>query len=407
MSLLDALKKKTQLAADTASLSEIRRFKLDHATNNQTLIRQAITSPEYQAMVTLAKNKGNGEPDLFYDHLLVAIGSAILNEIPGTLSTQIDPQLTFDTKKILARCRRLISLFDDAGADCKRVILKIPASWEGISAAKILEKEQIRCNITLIFSLFQASAAFEANATMIAPYVGRVSDWFAAHVPHRNVNADPGVHFVQQILAHAKQLGCGTQVMAASFRSIEQIMNLVQSHYLTIGPKLLASLLEQPNIASPAIESTPVAEPQVYRNRSSSVNLDSARQSQIEAADATEGAVYLRSEEQVKQPWLRTGSERRSPSPSGKGEDEDRFGCGNTRRFGEPSQCVTGEASLDANRAASPNSQNLTDCGITKNLNKDTFQSLFSQDLMASTLFADGLQKFTKDYLEVIHLLHS
>jgi len=306
MSLLDALKIKTQLAADTASLSEIRRFKLDHATNNQTLIRQAITSPEYHELLDLARKKGNNEPDLLYDHLLVAIGSAILKEIPGTLSTQIDPQITFDTEKILVRCRRLISLFEDAGADCKRLILKIPASWEGVSAAKILEKEQVRCNITLIFSLFQATAAFEANATMIAPYVGRVSDWFAAHEPNKAVNADPGVYFVQQILAHAKQLGCRTQVMAASFRSIEQIKNLVQSHYLTIGPKLLAALSEQLNIASVAIESDPAAGPQV-----------------------------------------------------------------------------------------------------TKNISRDTFHFLFSQDPMASTLFADGLQKFTTDYLEVVKFLHS
>lgn len=295
MSLIDVLKEKTQLAADTASLSEIKRFGLQHATNNPFLIKQAISTPEYQSTIAQASRQAQGKMDLLFDHLLVGIGTAILEIIPGTLSTQIDPQITFDTEKIVTRCRRLISLFKDAGADCNRVILKIPASWEGIAAAKVLEQEQIRCNITLIVSLSQATAAFEAKATMIAPYVGRVTDWCAAHSSSPDV--DHGTLFVQQILAHAKQLGYETQVMAASFRSITQIMSLTQSHYLTIGPKLLASLAEQPAETYPETELTPL------------------------------------------------------PPPS-----------------------------------------------IPTNIDAATFQALLSQDKMASTLFTDGLKKFTEDY---------
>ncbi|MBS0652992.1 MAG: transaldolase [Verrucomicrobia bacterium] len=301
MFLLEALKEKTQLAADTASLSEIKRFGLQHATNNPSLIRQAVSTPEYQSTIAQACKKAQGNMDLLFDLLLVGIGTAILETIPGTLSTQIDPQITFDTEKIVARCRRLISLFEDAGADCNRVILKIPASWEGIAAVKDLEKEGIRCNITLIFSLSQASAAFEAKATMIAPYVGRVTDWCAAHSSSPDV--DHGVLFVQQILAYAKQLGCETQVMAASFRSIAQIMNLTQSHYLTIEPKLLASLAELPAEACSKIELTSV------------------------------------------------------PAPS-----------------------------------------------LSKTIDAAAFQSLLSQDKMASTLFIDGLKKFTDDYNSVLCL---
>ncbi len=262
MSLLDDLKTKTELAADTAILSEIRRFDLRNATNNPALIAQAIGTPEYASLIEQAVRNAGGPlapDDLLYDHLLACLGAAILSMIPGKLSTQIDPQTTYDTNKILHRARRVISIFEQAGIDRNRVLIKIPGSWEGIVAAKILEKEGIACNITLIFSLVQAVAAFDAKATMIAPYVGRITDWFKVH-PSATISEknDPGVASVQKILHYAKQFGHPTQVMAASFRTTDQIVSLIQCDCLTIGPKLLDALsAESSKNLVPKTASTP------------------------------------------------------------------------------------------------------------------------------------------------------
>jgi len=246
MNQLEQLKQYTTVVADTGDFHAMETFQPQDATTNPSLILKAVQKPAYRPLLeqTVQAHRGQSSSEII-DHLLVAFGLKILAIIPGRVSTETDAHLSFDTEGTIAKARQLISLYEAAGVNRQRVLIKIASTWEGICAAKVLQQEGIRCNMTLLFSLPQAIACAEAGAQLISPFVGRIYDWYkkANGVDYSGVD-DPGVQSVQRIYTYYKKFGYRTEVMGASFRNTSQILELAGCDLLTISPELLQSLSE-------------------------------------------------------------------------------------------------------------------------------------------------------------------
>jgi transaldolase len=249
MNQLDQLKTLTTVVADTGNFLQLAQFAPRDATTNPSLILKAVQSPDYAPLLKETVEAHRGKPlDEIVDQVLVRFGLEILKVVPGRVSTEVDARLSFDKAASLARARRLIGLYEAAGISRERVLIKLASTWEGIQAAAELEREGIRCNLTLLFAFAQAVACGEAKVQLISPFVGRIYDWYKKsagstwdEAAMAGVN-DPGVKSVTQIYAYFKQHGIKTEVMGASFRNIGQIQALAGCDLLTISPDLLAQL---------------------------------------------------------------------------------------------------------------------------------------------------------------------
>lgn len=244
MNQLEQLKQYTTVVADTGDFHAMEIFKPRDATTNPSLILKAVQKPEYRPLLdeTVRAHKGKDVSEII-DQLLVAFGLKILAIIPGRVSTETDARLSFDTEGTIKKARHLIALYEAAGVKRERVLIKIASTWEGIRAAEVLEKEGIRCNMTLLFSLPQAIACAEAGAQLISPFVGRIYDWYKKSTGTEYAGSnDPGVQSVQRIYTYYKKFGYQTEVMGASFRNTSQILELAGCDLLTISPELLQQL---------------------------------------------------------------------------------------------------------------------------------------------------------------------
>ena len=246
MSQLDQLKQFTTVVADTGDFQSMQAFAPQDATTNPSLILKAVQKPEYRPLLDQALQAHKGQStSVIIDHLLIAFGLKILDIIPGRVSTETDARISFDTQATIEKGRTLIALYEAAGIPRERVLIKIASTWEGIRAAEVLEKEGIRCNMTLLFSLPQAIACAEADAQLISPFVGRIYDWFKKSTGEEySGEQDPGVQSVKRIYAYYKKFGYKTEVMGASFRNTSQIIELAGCDLLTISPELLQKLSE-------------------------------------------------------------------------------------------------------------------------------------------------------------------
>ncbi len=248
MNLLQSLRQYSQVVADTGDLQAIERFQPQDATTNPALIRKAVVQDDLAHVRRLAVEELRvSGPQAALDALIVAVGSKISRRVPGLVSVEVDVRLSFDAEATVARVQKLAEAFSRAGVEPqKRILFKIAATWEGIQAARVLERMGIRCNLTLLFSLVQAQACADAGVTLISPFVGRISDW---HARQQGVSAfaaedDPGVASVRRIWHWIKAHDYATVVMGASFRNIDQILALAGCDKLTISPALLQALAE-------------------------------------------------------------------------------------------------------------------------------------------------------------------
>lgn len=246
---LNELKKLTTVVADTGDFERMKEYHPQDATTNPSLILKAAQQSTYQHLVDSVKASHLDLPPTdLVDYILVAFGLEILKIVPGRVSTEVDARLSFDTKSTVAKARHLISLYESHGIDRKRVLIKLAGTWEGIQAAKELEADGIHCNMTLLFSLIQAAACGAAKATLISPFVGRITDWYKAKLGSNwsdtnNGGAnDPGVTSVKRIFHYYKHFGINTEIMGASFRNTSQILELAGCDLLTISPELLGEL---------------------------------------------------------------------------------------------------------------------------------------------------------------------
>ena len=249
MNQLDALKQHTTVVADTGDFKQLAQFQPQDATTNPSLILKAVQKPEYAPQLAETVAQQRGQPlDVVMDHLLLRFGVEILRTVPGRVSTEVDARLSFDTAATVARARRIMALYAAQGVARERVLIKIASTWEGIQAAAELEREGIRCNLTLLFSFCQAVACGQAGVQLISPFVGRIYDWYKKaagpawdEAAHAGPN-DPGVQSVTAIYNHYKKHGIRTEVMGASFRNVGQITALAGCDLLTISPELLGQL---------------------------------------------------------------------------------------------------------------------------------------------------------------------
>lgn len=261
--LLESLRQHTVVVADTGDFEAMRAFRPTDATTNPSLILKAVQQDAYRPILTrvVAANKTAPLPELV-DQVLVAFGTEILGIVPGRVSTEVDARLSFDTQATIDRAHKIIALYDAAGISRDRVLIKIASTWEGIQAARVLQSEGIKVNMTLLFSLVQAVACADAGAQLISPFVGRIYDWYKKsagaswdEAGKAGVN-DPGVKSVASIYDYYKKFGIPTEIMGASFRNVGQILALAGSDLLTISPDLLAKLAaedgEVPALLDPA-----------------------------------------------------------------------------------------------------------------------------------------------------------
>ena len=264
---LESLKSMTTVVADTGDIESIEAYKPTDATTNPSLLYAAAQMPQYQHLVeeAIAFGQKEGGNDLekiskTVDKLSVYFGREILRIVPRYVSTEVDARLSFDTQGTVDKAREIISLYKKAGVEKDRILIKIASTWEGINAAKILKKEGIRCNLTLLFSFPQAIACGEAEVFLISPFVGRILDWYKIKENKEGYppNEDPGVQSVRRIYNYYKKYNYKTLVMGASFRNSGEIKALAGCDLLTISPKFLDSL-EKENIELPRILSAEYA----------------------------------------------------------------------------------------------------------------------------------------------------
>lgn len=258
--LLEQLKKYTTVVADTGDFERMRAFLPQDATTNPSLILKASQLPNYQELIQSIQAQFKNHPiDQMIDALLVAFGVEILKIVPGRVSTEVDARLSFDTSATVIKAREIMAAYQAKGIPKERVLIKIASTWEGIQAARILEAEGIRCNMTLLFGLPQAVACADAKAQLISPFVGRITDWYKKSLGtqwqddvHGGAN-DPGVVSVKTIYHYYKHFDIPTEVMGASFRNIGQICHLAGCDLLTISPELLAELQSSQQALNPAL----------------------------------------------------------------------------------------------------------------------------------------------------------
>ncbi|MFU8789711.1 MAG: transaldolase [Methylobacter sp.] len=252
--LLEQLREMTVVVADTGDIQAIETFKPRDATTNPSLITAAAQMPQYQGIVddtlkgareTLGKDATAAQvATLAFERLAVSFGHKILDVIPGRVSTEVDARLSYDTDASVRVGRELIAMYEAQGVSRERILIKIAATWEGIQAAAILEKEGIHTNLTLLFGLHQAIACAENGITLISPFVGRILDWYKKDTGRDSYEPaeDPGVLSVTEVYNYYKKFGYKTEVMGASFRNVGEIVELAGCDLLTIAPSLLAEL---------------------------------------------------------------------------------------------------------------------------------------------------------------------
>jgi len=253
LSQLEQLKQMTTVVADTGDIEAIAKFKPEDATTNPSLLLKAAALEGYQRLlaesVVWAKQQSDDSNQQVVDaadKLSVLIGLEILKIVPGRISTEVDSRLSFDTQASIKKAQKLISLYNEAGIDNNRILIKLAATWEGIKAAQQLEQQGINCNLTLLFSFTQAQACAEAKVFLISPFVGRILDWYKKDTGRSEYPADedPGVISVTDIYNFYKENCFETVVMGASFRNIGEITELAGCDRLTISPQLMDQLAQ-------------------------------------------------------------------------------------------------------------------------------------------------------------------
>ena len=257
MNKLAQLREISTVVADTGDIDAIGKYTPTDATTNPSLLLKAAGKSEYRHLIDRAVKAARGDRELLMDQLSVNFGNEILGIIPGRVSTEVDARLSFDTDGTIARAERLIELYEAIGADTQRILIKVASTWEGIRAAEELEKRNIHCNLTLMFSFEQAVACADAGLTLVSPFVGRTSDWYRKQqgVDSFTPEEDPGPQLVARIYNYYKKHGFGTVVMGASFRNTGQILQLAGCDLLTIAPPLMEELMladgEVPRLLDP------------------------------------------------------------------------------------------------------------------------------------------------------------
>jgi len=255
----------TTLSIDSGDLQVIRQYAktgfITDATTNPLFVSQAGLSgdPIYAKLVDGAveyamqqKEENEGSTvSLAIDRLAVNLGKSISDIVPGYVSTEVDPRLSFDVEASVARGRRIIAMYEELGVPRSRILIKLAATWEGIKAAEILEKEGIHCNLTLVFSVVQAIACAQHGSHLISPFPGRILDWHNranGRTDGVNPEQDEGVVACKEMYEYFRCHGHDTICMPASWRpsrlgcDLDEVQALAGVDRMTIPAPLLEKL---------------------------------------------------------------------------------------------------------------------------------------------------------------------
>jgi transaldolase len=278
-SKLDQLRAMTVVVSDTGDIDAVRRLKPQDCTTNPSLVLKAVSTPAGKEILAEAVRWADGlngsleaRTIAACDRVAVAIGTELTRIVPGRVSTEVDADLSFNVKGSIEKAQSVIAAYAARGVPRERILIKLASTWEGIQAARELQRQGIDCNLTLLFSLTQAMAAADAGAFLISPFVGRILDW---HVKNGGgpftAESDPGVASVHSIYATYKARGVTTVVMGASFRNIGEIEALAGCDRLTIAPALMDELAGSseslPRVLAPTL--TAGAQPWIHLDEAS------------------------------------------------------------------------------------------------------------------------------------------
>lgn len=246
-SVLDQLRAMTTVVADTGDVDAVRRLNPVDCTTNPSLVLSALQGGGAQELIEreIRHAQAVGKtPGQIVDTLTVALGAELTKLIPGRVSTEVNASLSFDTVASVERAHAIVADYETRGVPRKRILIKLAATWEGIRAAEILQRDGIDCNLTLLFSMAQAIACADAGVFLISPFVGRITDWYkrAEGAEDYPTDKDPGVQSVRRIYDYYKSNNIETIIMGASFRTTTQVKALAGCDNLTISPKLLDAL---------------------------------------------------------------------------------------------------------------------------------------------------------------------
>ncbi|WOE32353.1 MULTISPECIES: transaldolase [unclassified Acinetobacter] len=312
LSALDQLKTQTIIVADSSDLNAIKKFRPRDATTNPSLITASASQPEniklIEAAYQQAKDEAYTDDQLIertIDILTVQFGIEILKLIDGRVSTEVDAALSYDTAATVAKAKDLLAIYQSHGIDQERILIKIASTWEGIQAARQLEAENIHCNLTLLFGMHQAQACADAKVTLISPFVGRILDWHKKFekLDHYPIEQDPGVLSVKQIYYFYKQHEIKTEIMGASFRSIEQVLALAGCDLLTVAPNLLAEMQQDDRLVTPQLSLNHMSTPHPYQAQSlNETTFKMLVQNDLMTTELLQGGIdgFIKAREQLK-----------------------------------------------------------------------------------------------------------
>ena len=151
----------------------------------------------------------------------------ICSIVPGPVSTEVLGQ---DVQTIVAEAREIAGW-------AKNIVIKIPASLEGVEATSVLAREDIRVNFTLCFTLNQAMLGAAAGATFVSPFVGRLDDI-----------GEDGMKVVADMVEYLDYYQLPTQVIAASIRHPQHCLMAakVGAHIATVPYEVLLQMIRHP-----------------------------------------------------------------------------------------------------------------------------------------------------------------
>ena len=155
----------------------------------------------------------------------------VTKEICGIVSGPVSAEVTAtDADKMIAEGRKLAEL-------ASNIAVKLPLTWDGLKACRVLSQEGKMVNVTLCFAANQALLAAKAGATFISPFIGRLDD----------INLD-GVELIEDIRTIYDNYGFETQILAASIRTANHVLDSARigADVITAPPAVIKNLANHP-----------------------------------------------------------------------------------------------------------------------------------------------------------------
>ncbi|XP_074558761.1 uncharacterized protein LOC141814715 [Curcuma longa] len=255
---LDAVSRFSEIVPDTVVFDDFERFPPTAATVSSSLLLGICSLPDTKFKSAIETALADSECfglensserlSCFFDRALVNVGAELVRSVPGRVSTEVDARLAYDTQGIIHKVNQLLKLYSQLEVSPQRLLFKIPSTWQGIEASRLLEFEGIQTHLTFVYSFSQAAAAAQAGASVIQIFVGRIRDWARNHSGDSEIEAarksgeDPGLALVEKTYNYIHKYGHKSKLMAAAVRNKQDIFNLLGIDYIIVPVKILESL---------------------------------------------------------------------------------------------------------------------------------------------------------------------